>query len=198
MWAYSDTALQTSPKCCAYTNRRGSCVLWNVRNEIAAAHAVTALKWQTGETAAVITSIGPGAMQAFAGSLAAASNGLGVYHIYGDETTHDEGFNMQQIPKSEQGLFARMYATMGNAYGLGEPNSIFSALRRGAVHIGSSGFSGPFFLLAPMNAQPATIRACNLLELPEAFRPAATACAHDEGVFEEATQAGFFLAEDND
>ena len=35
-------------------------------------HAVTAL----GETPAVVTSIGPGALQAFAGSLAAASNGV--------------------------------------------------------------------------------------------------------------------------
>ena len=74
----------------------------NVRHETAAAHAVTVLKQLTGETAAVITSIGPGAMHAFAGSLCAASNGVGVYHIYGDETTHDEGFNMQQIPREEQ------------------------------------------------------------------------------------------------
>ena len=54
----------------------------NVRHETAASHAVTALKLQTGETAAVVTSIGPGAMHAFAGSLCAASNGAGVYHIY--------------------------------------------------------------------------------------------------------------------
>lgn len=82
--------------------------VWNMRHETAAAHAVTALKVRTGETAAVITSIGPGAMHAFAGALCAASNGAGVYHIYGDETTHDEGFNMQQIPKNEQGLFLKM------------------------------------------------------------------------------------------
>ena len=36
--------------------------------------------------------------------LAAASNGVGVFHIYGDETTHGEGYNMQQIPKREQGM----------------------------------------------------------------------------------------------
>ncbi len=59
----------------------------NCRNEVEMAHAATALRWQYGETSAVITSIGPGAMQAFAGSLAAASNGVGVYHISGDETT---------------------------------------------------------------------------------------------------------------
>ncbi|MFZ0101919.1 MAG: thiamine pyrophosphate-binding protein, partial [Pseudolabrys sp.] len=54
----------------------------NCRNEVEMAHAATALRWQYGELSAVVTSIGPGAMQAFAGSLAAASNGIGVYHIY--------------------------------------------------------------------------------------------------------------------
>ncbi len=33
--------------------------------------------------------------------------GVGVYHIYGDETTFGEGYNMQQVPKEEQGLFGR-------------------------------------------------------------------------------------------
>ena len=75
----------------------------NCRNEVEMAHAATALRWQYGELSAVVTSIGPGAMQAFAGSLAAASNGVGVYHIYGDETTFGEGYNMQQVPKEEQG-----------------------------------------------------------------------------------------------
>ena len=75
----------------------------NCRNEVEMAHAATALRWQYGEISAVVTSIGPGAMQAFAGSLAAASNGVGVYHIYGDETTFGEGYNMQQVPKEEQG-----------------------------------------------------------------------------------------------
>lgn len=160
---------------------------WNVRHETAAAHAVTALKWQTGETAAVITSIGPGAMQAFAGSLAAASNGLGVYHIYGDETTHDEGFNMQQIPKSEQSLFLKMCSTMGESYAINEPYSVFTALRRGAVHVGNNGFSGPFFLLAPMNVQPVVMRHSNLLEFAAAFEPSPTVC-DDEDVFAEATR----------
>ena len=73
----------------------------NCRNEVEMAHAATALRWQYGELSAVVTSIGPGAMQAFAGSLAAASNGVGVYHIYGDETTFGEGYNMQQVPKEE-------------------------------------------------------------------------------------------------
>jgi 3D-(3,5/4)-trihydroxycyclohexane-1,2-dione acylhydrolase (decyclizing) len=63
----------------------------NCRNEVEMAHAATALRWQYGEVSAVITSIGPGALQAMAGSLAAASNGVGVYHNYGDETTIGEG-----------------------------------------------------------------------------------------------------------
>ena len=88
----------------------------NCRNEVEMAHAATALRWQYGETSAVVTSIGPGALQAMAGSLAAASNGVGVYHIYGDETTFGEGYNMQQVPKVEQGLFGRMTAIMGQSY----------------------------------------------------------------------------------
>ncbi len=72
-----------------------------VHNEVEAAHAATTLYWQYGETAAVFTSIGPGAMHALAGSLSALSNGAGVYFLLGDETTHDEGYNMQQIPRQE-------------------------------------------------------------------------------------------------
>ena len=89
---------------------------FNCRNEVAMAHAATVLSWQYGEVAAVVTSIGPGALQAMAGSLAAASNGVGVYHIYGDETTHGEGYNMQQIPKQQQGLFGQITALMGQSY----------------------------------------------------------------------------------
>jgi hypothetical protein len=34
----------------------------------------------------------------------------------GDETTHDEGFNMQQKPKDEQALFLKLCIVMGSAY----------------------------------------------------------------------------------
>ncbi len=122
---------------------------YNMRHETAAAHAVTALNLMTGEKAAVVTSIGPGALQAFAGALCSASNGVGVYHIYGDETTEDEGFNMQQIPKDEQGLFLKLCSVMGNAYSLMEPLSIFAALRRGAVATGKKGAGEPFFFWRP-------------------------------------------------
>ena len=80
------------------------------------AHAATALAWIYGETPAVLTSIGPGALQAYAGSLAAASNGVGVYHLYGDETTHGEGYNMQQVIGSRQSEFARLTDIIGRSY----------------------------------------------------------------------------------
>ena len=97
---------------------------FNCRNEVEMAHAATALRWQYGEMPAVVTSIGPGAMQAFAGSLASASNGVGVYHIYGDETTYGEGYNMQQVPKHEQHLFGQMTAIMGRSYVLHTPQAL--------------------------------------------------------------------------
>ena len=137
----------------------------NCRNEVEMAHAATALRWQYGELSAVVTSIGPGAMQAFAGSLAAASNGVGVYHIYGDETTFGEGYNMQQVPKEEQGLFGRMTAVMGQSYVLHTPEGLRDALRRGALCVNHPYRAGPFFLLLPLNTQPEKV-AVNLAALP--------------------------------
>lgn len=141
---------------------------WQFRNEIAMAHAATQLSWQYGEVAAVVTSIGPGALQAFAGSLAAASNGVGVYHIYGDETTHGEGYNMQQVPKPEQGNFGRLTAVMGRSHVLHTPESIREALRRGAATVRHPYKAGPFFLLMPINTQPALVT-INLSALPQAI-----------------------------
>jgi 3D-(3,5/4)-trihydroxycyclohexane-1,2-dione acylhydrolase (decyclizing) len=157
---------------------------FNCRNEVAMAHAATALRWQYGETPAVVTSIGPGALQAFAGSLAAASNGVGVYHIYGDETTFGEGPNMQQVPKEEQGLFGQMTAIMGRSYVLHTPEAIRDALRRGAVTVNHPYRAGPFFLLLPLNTQPARLT-LNLAALPEqpGLAPLAPAT---EAPFEEA------------
>jgi 3D-(3,5/4)-trihydroxycyclohexane-1,2-dione acylhydrolase (decyclizing) len=129
------------------------------------AHAATALRWQYGETSAAVTSIGPGAMQAFAGSLAAASNGVGVYHIYGDETTFGEGYNMQQVPKEEQGLFGRMTAILGQSYVLHTPEGLRDALRRGALCVNHPYRAGPFYLLLPLNTQPARVTV-NLAALP--------------------------------
>lgn len=140
----------------------------NCRNEVAMAHAATCLAWQYGETSAVVTSIGPGALQAMAGSLAAASNGVGVYHIYGDETTRGEGYNMQQIPKPEQGLFGRMTALMGASYVLHTPGALRDALRRGTARVHHPYKAGPFYLLLPLNTQP-EMTEINFATLPERF-----------------------------
>ncbi len=158
---------------------------FNCRNEVAMAHAATALRWQYGEIPAVVTSIGPGAMQAFAGSLAAASNGVGVYHIYGDETTFGEGYNMQQVPKEEQGLFGRMTAIMGRSYVLHTPEAVRDALRRGALTVGHPYRAGPFYLLLPLNTQPAAL-ALNIAALPERPRLPRMAPASDEAIDEAA------------
>lgn len=144
---------------------------YNFRHETAMAHAATALKWLYGETAAVVTSIGPGALQALAGSLAAASNGVGVYHLYGDETTHGEGPNMQAIPKPAQGLFGQLTALMGESYVLHTPEALRAALRRGSLAVHRSFRAGPFFLLLPLNTQPARLAALNLAALPDGSPP---------------------------
>ena len=128
---------------------------WQFRNEVAMTHAATALRWVYGEPSAVVTSIGPGALQAMAGSLAAASNGVGVYHLYGDETTHGEGYNMQQVPKPAQGLFGQMTALMGESWTLHSPGALRAALRRGAMTVFHPWRAGPFYLNLPINTQPA-------------------------------------------
>lgn len=150
-----------------------------VRHEVAAAHAATALRWVTGEKAAVVTSIGPGALQAMAGSLTASSNGVGVYHLYGDETTEDEGPNMQQIPRPEQGLFLRLASTMGPAYSLHTPGALPTALRRGLNAVDHPHRAGPFFLLLPLNTQPRMMAGFNLRELPGGAPPRLGGAAGD-------------------
>ena len=141
-------------------------------NEVEMAHAATMLSWQYGEIPAVVTSIGPGALQAMAGSLAAASNGVGVWHIYGDETTHGEGYNMQAIPKPEQGLYGRMTAAMGESYVLHTPEAVRAAMRRGALRTRHPYKAGPFYLMLPINRQPARIAGFNPAALPGPYRPA--------------------------
>jgi len=142
-----------------------------VRNEIEASHAAAALNWVSGEPAAVITSIGPGAMHALAASLVPASDGIGVWYLMGDETTEDEGYNMQQVPRHEQGLFHRMMSTMGEAYTLHTPKALSTALRRGLNRVNHPTQAGPFFLLMPMNIQPVRMPGFNLRELPQGHPP---------------------------
>jgi len=142
--------------------------VFGVRSEIEASHAATALRWTTDEKAAVVTSIGPGALQALAASLVPASDGIGVWYLFGDETTEDEGFNMQQIPKHEQGLFLQMTATMGRAYSLHTPLALSTALQRGAAIVDHPTRPAPFYLLLPLNTQAAWLPDFNLEELPNA------------------------------
>ena len=137
-----------------------------VRSEVEASHAAAALRWTTGQKAAVVTSIGPGALHALAASLVPASDGIGVWYLFGDETTEDEGPNMQQIPKAEQGLFLRLCQTMGEAYCLHTPQAVSVALRRGLNAVDHPYRAGPFYLLLPMNTQCTVMRQFNLTELP--------------------------------
>jgi 3D-(3,5/4)-trihydroxycyclohexane-1,2-dione acylhydrolase (decyclizing) len=163
-----------------------------VRSEIEASHAATALRWVTGEKAAVVTSIGPGALQALAASISPASDGIGVWYLCGDETTEDEGPNMQQIPKYEQQPFLPLFSAMGRAYSLHTPLALPTALRRGLNTVDHPHRAGPFFLLMPMNTQPSPLLAFNLAELPAGAPPrlgAARALHVDDDLYTQAADA---------
>lgn len=162
--------------------------VYPVRHETEAVHAATALRWVTGEKSAVFTSIGPGAMHALAGSLASLSDGLGVWLLVGDETTEDEGPNMQQITKSGQGLFQKLFGALGEAYMLHTPGAITTALRRGYNTVDHPFRAGPFFLCMPMNTQPVLIPDFNLKELPREAPPRLGAAA-DDGAYGKAADA---------
>ncbi len=140
--------------------------VYQFRNEVSMSHAGTALSWIYGETSAVVTSIGPGALQAMSGSLTAASNGIGVYHLYGDETTHGEGYNMQQLPKPEQHGFGRLTQVMNASYVLHTPNALRDALRLGTATVHHGYKAGPFYLMLPINVQPEFL-SLSLESLPE-------------------------------
>jgi 3D-(3,5/4)-trihydroxycyclohexane-1,2-dione acylhydrolase (decyclizing) len=159
--------------------------VYGLRSEIEASHAATALRWVTGEKAAVITSIGPGALQALAASLVPASDGIGVWYLFGDETSEDEGFNMQQIPHHEQGSFLQLASTLGRAYSLHTPLSLPTALQRGAATVDHPYRPGPYFLLMPMNTQAAWLPDFNTGELPDTLHPTIGAA---EGDYDTAKQ----------
>lgn len=151
----------------------------DVRSEIEASHAAAALRWVSGQKAAVLTSIGPGALHALAASLVPASNGIGVWYLFGDETSEDEGYNMQQVPKHEQGSFLQLAAAMGRAYCMHTPMALSSALGRGAVTVDHPTRAAPFYLLLPMNLQAAWLANFNLDDLPNEQVPPAGAAAGD-------------------
>ncbi len=162
--------------------------VFNVRSELEASHAATALRWVSGEKAAVVTSIGPGALQALAASLVPASDGMGVWYLLGDETTEDEGPNMQQIPRNEQGLFLKLFSQMGQAYTLHTPGALATALRRGSKTIDQPERGAPFYLLLPMNVQPLRMSHFNLDELLVGSPPPLGAAA-DDGSYDRAVEA---------
>ena len=159
-----------------------------VRHETEAVHAAAALRWTTGEKAAVFTSIGPGALHALAGALVPASDGIGVWFLLGDETTEDEGPNMQQIPGLDQAGFLRLFAAMGPTYQLHTPAAAPTALRRGLNATAHPHRPGPFFLLLPMNVQPVIVPDFNLDELPDTPPPPLGPAA-DDGRYHAAAEA---------
>ena len=137
-----------------------------VRHETEAAHAASALRIATGERAAAVTSIGPGSLHAFAGSLTSALNGVGVWHIYGDATTEAEGPNMQDLPGAVQSGWLRLTSEMGGSYSLHTPHAVTHALQQGAAVVDHPYRAGPFFLLLPLNVQPEMVPDFNLRRLP--------------------------------
>ena len=155
----------------------GAVKVFNFRNEVEMAHTATALAWAFAEPCAVVTSIGPGGLQAMAGSLTAASNGIGVYHIYGDETTHGEGYNMQQVPKPQQGLYGQITGLMGQSYVLHTPMALRDAMRRGTQTVHHPSKAGPFFLMFPINTQPQVISKLRISSLPDRLNSAPTMVA---------------------
>lgn len=160
----------------------------NVRNEVEASHVASMLRWKYDEVPAVFTSIGPGALQAAAGSLVGLANGLGIYYLMGDETSHSEGPNMQQIPRREQELFLRLFQTLGPAYSLHTPEAVFTALKRGDAAVNGRAKQSPFYMLLPMNIQPKMMEHCNLLEFPEKSVKAKVISA-DTSLFWDAAEA---------
>lgn len=168
--------------------KAGLVKVFPVRHETEAVHAATALRWVTGEKSAVFTSIGPGALHALAGCLAAVSDGLGLWLLVGDETTEDEGPNMQQIPRPEQGLFQKLFGVMCASYMLHTPAAVTEALRRGYNVVDHPYRAAPFCLCMPMNTQPVMISDFNLNELPREAPPRMGAAA-DDGAYARAAEA---------
>jgi 3D-(3,5/4)-trihydroxycyclohexane-1,2-dione acylhydrolase (decyclizing) len=117
-----------------------------------------------------------------AASLVPASDGIGVWYLCGDETSEDEGFNLQQVPKNEQGLFLQLAACLGHAYSLHTPLALPTALQRGAATVDHPTRPGPFTLLMPMNTQAAWLPGFNLDELPEACHISLGAAEADYGL----------------
>lgn len=169
-------------------SEEGALKFFQCRNEVAMAHAATALAWAYGETPALLSSIGPGPLLAYAGSLAAASNGIGVYHLYGDETTNGEGYNMQQVIGSRQGEFGRLTDIIGRSYTLHTPEALRDAMRCGTQTVHRPHFAGPYFLNLPINTQPKIIQGLNIAALPDRLSVSPSATLDPEAYKDAAAQ----------
>ena len=65
---------------------------------------------------------------------------------------------MQQVPKREQHIYGRITALMRQSYVLHTPEALRDALRRGALSVFHPYRPQPFYLLLPINKQPAVVR----------------------------------------
>ena len=73
---------------------------------------------------------------------------------------------------------------MGESYVLHTPDSVRDALRRGALRVNHPYTAGPFYLMLPLNTQPASLT-LNIAALPERPNlPRVTAA--DDAAFEQA------------
>ena len=148
IWRSSATAIRRSARCCASTRRPASPAAWQFRNEIAMAHAATQLSWQYGEVAAVVTSIGPGALQAFRRArwprprtASASITSTATRRRTAKATTCSRCRSPSRAPS------AALTAVMGRSHVLHTPESLREALRRGAATVRHPYKAGPFYLL---------------------------------------------------
>ena len=87
---------------------------------------------------------------------------------------------MQQVPRRGQHSFHRLCSAVGESYVLHTPGALGAALRRGLDTVDAPHFAGPFFLLMPMNVQPARIERFDTGGLPVVTPPSQGAAAGDD------------------
>jgi len=91
----------------------------------------------------------------------------GRLYLFGDETTEDEGFNMQvKSPGMKQALFLQLAATMGRAYSLHTPLALPTALTTWRGRGGTSLSPRSFLSLIAYEYPGSLAEDFNLVELP--------------------------------
>jgi len=106
----------------------------------------------------------------------------------GDETTEDEGPNMQQIPRNEQASFLKLYSQMGQPIACTRLWRCLPAIAARAQHRRSSTPWRTILLLMPMNVQSLSLNSFNLDELPVGTPPRLGPAA-DHGAYDQAADA---------